>query len=336
MEDYIRGLPKAELHLHIEGTLEPELMFELAARNGISLPFGSVDEAREAYAGFTDLRSFLDVYFLGADVLVHDQDFYDLTYAYLERAVADGVRHAEIFFDPQTHTARGIPFATVIGGISRARNDGRRNLGISSYLIMCFLRHLSAEAAMETLERGLAHRAELVGVGLDSSEAGNPPQKFAAVYQRARGEGLRAVAHAGEEGPPDYVRDSLDLLGVERIDHGVRAAEDADLVTRLAAEQVPLTMCPLSNVVLGIFDRIEDHNIKDLLDRNVVVTVNSDDPAYFGGYVGDNYLAIQRAFDLDRMELQRLAANSIRASFLPDDRKQQLLAELDGYVSQAG
>ncbi len=334
MEDFVRGLPKAELHLHIEGTLEPEMMLALAARNGVELRFGSVDEVRAAYE-FDDLQSFLDIYYEGAACLLHEQDFYDLTWAYLQRAAADGVRRAEIFFDPQTHTDRGVPIATVIGGIHRALEDGRDRLGVSSGLILCFLRHLSAEAASETLQAALPHAGTLLGVGLDSSEMGHPPSKFAEVFARAREAGLRPVAHAGEEGPPAYVWEALDLLEVERVDHGVRSLEDPALVTRLAARQVPLTVCPLSNVKLKVVDRIEDHPFPQLQAAGLLVTVNSDDPAYFGGYVGDNYLALQRAFDLDHRQLRDLAANSISASFLPDDAKAALLAELDAYVQTA-
>ncbi len=334
MEDFVRGLPKAELHLHIEGTLEPELMFALAARNGVELRFGSVEELRAAYE-FDDLQSFLDIYYEGAACLVHEQDFYDLTWAYLERAAADGVRRAEIFFDPQTHTDRGVPMATVVGGIHRALEDGEGRLGVSAGLILCFLRHLSAEAAMDTLQAALPHAGVLLGVGLDSSEVGHPPSKFTDVFARARGVGLRAVAHAGEEGPPSYVWEALDLLEVERVDHGVRSLEDPELVARLAAEQVPLTVCPLSNVKLRVVDRIEEHPLPKLQAAGLLVTVNSDDPAYFGGYVGDNYLALQRAFDLDHRQLRDLAAASITASFLPDDEKAVLLAELDAYLQAA-
>ncbi len=333
MQELIRGIPKAELHLHIEGTLEPELMFRLADRNQVSLPFGSVEEVRRAYE-FTDLQSFLDVYYQGAGVLRTEQDFYDLTWAYLERARADGVRHAEIFFDPQTHTERDVPFATVISGIDRARADGRDRLGISSLLIMCFLRHLSAGAAAATLEQALPFKDRVVAVGLDSSEVGHPPDKFRRVFDRAREEGFRVVAHAGEEGPPEYVLQALDHLHAERIDHGVRAEEDPALLERLAAEGVPLTMCPLSNVRLGVFDRLEDHNLKRLLDAGLCVTINSDDPAYFGGYVADNYLAAQQALGLDRNDIVTLARNSLRASFLDDHAKKALLEDLDQFASR--
>ncbi len=332
MDAFVRGLPKAELHLHIEGTLEPELMLDLAGRNDVRLPYDSVEAVRAAYQ-FDDLQSFLDIYYEGARCLVHEQDFYDLTTAYLQRAGADGVRHAEIFFDPQTHTGRGVAFATVVGGIGRALDDGAARLGITSRLIMCFLRHLSAESAMETLERALPHRERITAVGLDSTERGNPPSKFAAVFKRAREAGFLAVAHAGEEGPAGYVRDSLDLLGVRRIDHGVRAVDDPELVERLVREQVPLTMCPLSNVKLRVFDRIEDHPLPELLDRGVLVTVNSDDPAYFGGYVGDNYLAVARAFDLTREELGTLARNSFEGAFLRVEERERFTAELDSYLA---
>jgi adenosine deaminase len=324
----IARLPKVELHLHIEGSLEPELMFALAERNGISLPYASVDEARKAY-DFTDLQSFLDIYYTGACVLLTEQDFYDLTWAYLERCQADKVRHTEIFFDPQTHTDRGVAFDTVIKGITRALDAGRELLGISSHLILCFLRHLSADAAMSTLEQALPWKARIIAVGLDSSEAGNPPEKFAAVFERARAEGFLTVAHAGEEGPPAYIEQALDLLEVSRIDHGVRCVESPELVQRLKAEQVPLTVCPLSNVKLCVFDRLEDHNLKQLLDAGLCVTVNSDDPAYFGGYIGRNYEAIEEALDLTDEQLVQLARNSFAASFLPGKDKIRLIQEVD-------
>ncbi len=332
MEDFIRGLPKAELHMHVEGSLEPEMMFELAKRNGVSIRFGSVEEVRAAYR-FTDLRSFLDIYYEGARALLEEQDFYDLTRAYLERAKDDNVRHAEIFFDPQMHTDRGVPFETVISGIHRALEDGRKELGVSSRLIMCFLRHFSEERAMETLEQALPFKDRLAGVGLDSSEVGHPPEDFVSVFARAREEGLRAVAHAGEEGPPDYIRQALDLLQVERVDHGVRSLEDSNLVARLEREQVPLTVCPLSNVCLRVFPSMEEHNLKRLLDAGLVVTVNSDDPAYFGGYVADNYVAVWRALGLSREELVRIAANGFKASFLTEEEKRELLDEVDLYAA---
>ncbi len=315
--EWLTGLPKAELHLHIEGTLEPELMFALARRNGVTLPFADVEAVRAAYV-FDDLQSFLDLYYAGCSVLVTEQDFADLTTAYLRRAAAQGVRHAEIFFDPQTHTDRGIDFATVINGIDRALDEGRRDPGITSRLILCFLRHLSEDAAMETLETALAHRESITAVGLDSSESGNPPSKFRAVFDRARAEGLLTVAHAGEEGPPEYIREALDLLRVLRIDHGVRCMEDDDLVERLVAEQVPLTVCPLSNVKLRVFDDLADHPIRRMLERGLLVTINSDDPAYFGGYIGDNYVATAAALGLDRDAMRQVARNSFLASFLDD------------------
>ena len=334
MERFIRGLPKAELHLHIEGTLEPELMFELARRNGVSIRFASVDEVRAAYE-FTDLQSFLDIYYEGASVLITEPDFRDLTWAYLQRAVADGVRHAEIFFDPQTHTDRGVDFGVVIRGITSALERGSRELGLSSRLIMCFLRHLPAASAMQTLEQALPFKQWIAAVGLDSVELGNPPRDFAEVFARARAEGFEAVAHAGEEGPPEYVWQALDLLHVRRIDHGVRAEEDPRLVERLVRDAVPLTVCPLSNVRLRVFDSMGDHNVRRLLQRGVRVTINSDDPAYFGGYIADNYLAIYRAFALTRDELTTFARNSIEATFLPADEQRVLLEELELYVRTA-
>ncbi len=324
-------LPKAELHLHIEGTLEPELMFELAARNKVPLAFPDVDSVRRAYS-FTDLQSFLDIYYASCAVLLHEQDFYDLTLAYLKRARDDGVRHAEIFFDPQTHTDRGIAFGTVIEGIARALADGEQ-LGISSRLIMCFLRHLSAEAAMATLEQSAPYAELITGVGLDSSEVGNPPEKFQRVFERARKQGFHAVAHAGEEGPPDYIWQALDLLGAERIDHGVRCTEDPRLVQRLASEQIPLTVCPLSNVKLCVFDELEAHPLAKLLDLGLSVTVNSDDPAYFGGYVAENYTASARALSLSDEQLVQLARESFEASFLDDRAKHAHLAEIDAFLA---
>jgi adenosine deaminase len=324
---FARELPKAELHLHIEGTLEPELMFELARRNGVRLPYGSVEEVRRAYV-FGDLQSFLDIYYAGCRVLLKEQDFYELTWAYLNRAAGQGVRHAEIFFDPQTHTDRGVAFEIVITGIRRALEDARDRLQITSGLILCFLRHLSEDAAMQTLSRALPYRDWILGVGLDSSEVGHPPSKFRTVYDRAREAGLRAVAHAGEEGPPDYIWEALDLLNAERIDHGVRCVEDARLVGRLVEERIPLTVCPLSNVKLRVFPSLRQHNLKQLLDRGLLVTVNSDDPAYFGGYAGDNYAAVADALALGDDALVTLARNSFEASFVDRAERAALLARI--------
>jgi adenine deaminase len=327
MAQFIRAIPKAELHLHIEGTLEPEMAFELARKHGVSLRYPSVEALRAAYR-FDDLQSFLDVYYAGAEVLREESDFHALTAAYLRRARADGVVHAEIFFDPQTHTARGVPFEAVIGGIRSALAEGERSFGITHRLILCFLRHLSAEDAMRTLAQALPHAHAITAVGLDSGEAGNPPARFAAVFARAREAGLLAVAHAGEEGPPEYITEALDILKVSRIDHGVRCEEDPALVARLARERVPLTMCPLSNVKLRVFDRIADHNLRRLLQRGLCVTVNSDDPAYFGGYLADNYLAVQQALGLSRAEIAQLASNSIEASFMPAAAKREWLQKI--------
>ena len=330
---FATGLPKAELHLHIEGTLEPELMFELARRNRVRLPHASVDDVRRAYV-FSDLQSFLDIYYAGCAVLLTQEDFYDLTWAYLTRAAAQGVRHAEIFFDPQTHTDRGVPFETVVTGIHRALEDAGDRLQISSGLILCFLRHLSEAAAMKTLAEALPYRDWILAVGLDSSESGNPPAKFKMVYEQARDAGFRAVAHAGEEGPPAYVWEALDLLKVRRIDHGVRCVEDDLLVGRLVQEQIPLTVCPLSNVRLRVFPDLRAHNLKRLLDRGLLVTVNSDDPAYFGGYVADNFQAVASALALSRDQLVTLARNSFSASFLPEAQKRAYLAELARFAAQ--
>jgi len=326
----LQAMPKAELHIHIEGSLEPELIFELAQRNRVSLPYASVEALRQAYA-FTDLQSFLDIYYAGASVLLTEQDFYDMTMAYLRRAAADNVRHAEIFFDPQTHTARGVPFKTVIDGIGRACQDGP----ISATLIMCFLRHLSEEEAIATLEEALPFRDKIIGVGLDSSEVGHPPEKFARVFERARNLGLHLVAHAGEEGPPAYIESALDVLNVERIDHGVRCLEDPALVERLAREQMALTVCPLSNTKLRVFDVMGDSNLRRLLDAGLVATVNSDDPAYFGGYVNDNYLAAFDALPLDAGHARQLAKNSFAAAFLEPERKRAWLAEVDAFFDAA-
>lgn len=326
----LQAMPKAELHIHIEGSLEPELIFELAQRNGVSLPYASVEALRQAYA-FTDLQSFLDIYYAGASVLLTEQDFYDMTMAYLRRAAVDNVRHAEIFFDPQTHTARGVPFQTVVDGIWRACQDGP----ISATLIMCFLRHLSEEEAIATLEEALPFRDKIIGVGLDSSEVGHPPEKFARVFERARNLGLHLVAHAGEEGPPAYIESALDVLNVERIDHGVRCLEDADLTARLVREQMALTVCPLSNIKLRVFDVMGDSNLRRLLDEGLAATVNSDDPAYFGGYINDNYLAAFDALPLDVNHARQLAKNSFAAAFLEPERKRAYLAEVDAFFDAA-
>jgi len=335
MDAYLRDIPKAELHMHLEGSLEPELMFELARRNGVSLPYPSVEAVRQAYV-FSNLQSFLDIYYAGCRVLLHEQDFYDLTWAYLTRAAAQGVRHAEVFFDPQTHTDRGVPFETVVTGIRRALLDGQQKLGVSTGLILCFLRHLSADAAMKTLEQALLYQDWIVAVGLDSSEVGYPPERFRAVFDRARDEGFLAVAHAGEEGPPEYIWQALDLLKALRIDHGVRCIEDARLIQRLAAEQVPLTVCPLSNVKLGVFPSLAQHNLKKLLDLGLCVTVNSDDPAYFGGYIARNLEGAQAALNLSRDDVYRFARNSFQASFLSPEEKRGFIRELDEYIERHG
>jgi adenosine deaminase len=333
LDQYARGLPKAELHVHIEGTLEPELMFELAARNQVAVPYATVDEVKAAYS-FTDLQSFLDIYYEASSVLLTDRDFYDLMTAYLDRAAADGVRRAEIFFDPQSHTERGIGFDVFMAGFLRAIDDADARLGISAELIMCFLRHLPAEAATATFGEAAPYHDRLLGVGLDSSEIGHPPEVFAEAYRRARDIGLRAVAHAGEEGPPAHISGALDHLGAERIDHGVHAEDDDAVVERLVSSGIPLTMCPLSNVALRVVERLEDHNLKRLMDRGVRVTINSDDPAYFGGYIGDNYVATAEALGLSRGELAQIARTSLEATFAPDVDKARWLAELDEYVAR--
>jgi adenosine deaminase len=324
----LQAMPKAELHIHIEGSLEPELIFELAQRNGVSLAYPTVEALRQAYA-FTDLQSFLDIYYAGASVLLTEQDFYDMTAAYLKRAHADNVRHAEIFFDPQTHTARGVAIETVINGIWRACQDSK----VDATLIMCFLRHLSEEEAIATLEEAIPYRDKFIGVGLDSSEVGHPPEKFARVFERARNLGLHLVAHAGEEGPPAYIESALDVLNVERIDHGVRCLDDPELVQRLVREQMALTVCPLSNIKLRVFDVMGEHNLRRLLDAGLAVTVNSDDPAYFGGYVNDNYLAAFDALPLDVTHARQLARNSFAAAFLEPEQKRAYLAEVDQFFA---
>jgi len=326
----LQNMPKAELHIHIEGSLEPELIFALAQRNGVELAYPSVEALRQAYA-FTDLQSFLDIYYAGASVLLTEQDFYDMTAAYLARAHADNVRHAEIFFDPQTHTARGVPFKTVIDGIWRACQDAP----LSASLIMCFLRHLSEDEALATLEESLPHRDKFIGVGLDSSEVGHPPEKFARVFERARGLGLRLVAHAGEEGPPAYIESALDVLKVERIDHGVRSLESAELTSRLAREGMALTVCPLSNIKLRVFDAMDSHNLRRLLDAGLAVTINSDDPAYFGGYVNENYFATFEALPLDARHARQLARNSFEAAFVAPQAKRAFLDEVDAFFANA-
>ena len=324
----IDRLPKAELHLHIEGSLEPEMLFALAERNGVAIPFASAAEVRAAY-DFSNLQDFLDIYYQGMSVLLTEQDFYDLTWAYLQRAHADNVRHVEIFFDPQGHTERGVTFETVIKGITRALDDGEAKLGITHRLNMCFLRHLSEEEAFATLEEAKPWLDRIDGVGLDSSEVGHPPSKFARVFAAARDLGLKVTAHAGEEGPPEYVHEALDLLKVQRIDHGNRALEDTALTQRIAAEGLTLTVCPLSNLKLCVIDRIEDSPVARMLDLGLAATVNSDDPAYFGGYVNDNFRAIADALDLSRDQLITLARNSFTGSFLSAADQAPHLAEID-------
>jgi adenosine deaminase len=332
MDTFIRDIPKAELHIHIEGSLEPELMFALAQRNSISLPYSSVAEVRAAYQ-FQNLQSFLDLYYAGAAVLQTEQDFYDLTWAYLERCARDNVRHSEIFFDPQTHTERGISFEVVHRGIYRALQDAQQQWGITSYLILCFLRHLSAESALATLEQALPFKSTIPAVGLDSSELGHPPAKFQQVFDRARAEGFLTVAHAGEEGPADYIWEAIRLLGVSRIDHGVRCVEDPQLVDYLVQHQIPLTVCPLSNVRLCIFDSLQRHNLKQLLDAGLCVTINSDDPSYFGGYLVENFQALESAFHLSHQDIYQLVKNAFTATFLPAAEKQARLDELDQFMA---
>ncbi|HAZ14926.1 MAG: adenosine deaminase [Bdellovibrionales bacterium GWA2_49_15] len=320
----IKKLPKAELHLHIEGSLGPELMMKLAKRNKIKLKYQSLDDIRAAYQ-FSNLQSFLDIYYEGAQVLVCEEDFFDLTWEYLLRCKEDNVVHAEIFFDPQTHTERGVSFNTVITGMKRALDQGNRELGISSYLIMCFLRHLPETSAFKTLEEALPFKSWIKAVGLDSSELGHPPSKFARVFEAAREHGLLAVAHAGEEGPPEYIWEALELLKVRRIDHGVRSMEDPKLIQYLQQKQIPLTVCPLSNLKLKVFKDLRDHNLKKLMNAGILVMINSDDPAYFGGYLGDNYFECAKALALSWEDLKTLARNSFSASFLPDDEKTRML-----------
>ncbi|MDR2297573.1 MAG: adenosine deaminase [Comamonas sp.] len=322
------AMPKAELHMHIEGSLEPELIFALAERNNVQLPYASVEALRAAYA-FTDLQSFLDIYYAGASVLLHEQDFYDMARAYLDRAVADNVVHTEIFFDPQTHTERGVAMETVINGLYRACRDAEIEQGISASLILSFLRHLSEDSAMQTLEAALPLRDRFIGVGLDSSELGNPPEKFARVFARCKQLGLHLVAHAGEEGPPAYIWGALDVLGVERIDHGVQSEKDAQLMQRLVKEQIPLTVCPLSNLKLCVVSDLADHNLPRLLKAGLKVMINSDDPAYFGGYVNENYTQLFAATGMGAAEAYQLARNSLEASFASEAQKAQWIAQLD-------
>lgn len=325
---YIRHIPKAELHLHIEGSLEPEQMFAMAKKNGVKLKYNSVDELRAAY-NFNNLQEFLDIYYAGADVLLTEEDFYDLTMAYLKKAHEDNVVHTEIFFDPQTHTSRGVKFDAVVSGISRALEDGRKQMNISSHLIMCFLRHLDETAAMQDLDAALDYKDEIIGVGLDSSELGNPPSKFNNVFQRAQKEGFLTVAHAGEEGPTDYVWEALSMLNVMRIDHGVKSLEDEKLVAELVKRQMPLTVCPLSNLKLKVVNDLKDHPLKKMLDKNMMVTINSDDPSYFGGYVNQNYLDVAEALNLTKDDILTLAKNSFTSSFLSDAEKEKFMDMVD-------
>ena len=332
MDSFIKNLPKVELHLHIEGSLEPELMFKLAKRNNISIPFENPDQVRDAYQ-FHNLQSFLDIYYQGANVLIHEQDFYDLTWAYLLKCQQDNVVHTEIFFDPQTHTERGIAFEVIVGGITRALNQAEQELGISSQLIMCFLRHLDEDSAFETLKQALPYKDKIIAVGLDSSEQGNPPEKFKHVFQEAINQGFLTVAHAGEEGPAQNIIDALSLLSITRIDHGVRCVEDENLMEQLIAKRTPLTVCPLSNTKLKVFDTMQEHNIVELLRRELCVTINSDDPAYFGGYMNDNFLAVANAHMVTKNELAQFSINAIEASFVSPQVRQNLTAQVHHYLT---
>lgn len=333
MDSFIKHLPKVELHLHIEGTLEPELMFQLAKRNNVSIPFDNPDQVRDAYQ-FHNLQSFLDIYYQGANVLIHEQDFYDLTWAYLLKCQQDNVVHTEIFFDPQTHTERGIAFEVIIGGITQALNQAAQELGISSQLIMCFLRHLDEDSAFETLKQALPYKDKIIAVGLDSSEQGNPPEKFKHVFQEAINQGFLTVAHAGEEGPAQNISDALSLLGITRIDHGVRCVEDEELMEQLIAKRTPLTVCPLSNTKLKVFETMQEHNIIELLRKGLCVTINSDDPAYFGGYMNDNFLAVANAHPVTKNELAQFSINAIEASFISPHAKEDLIAQVRQYLAE--
>jgi adenine deaminase len=331
--DFVQSLPKAELHLHIEGSLEPELMMALAARNHVKLPFASVEDIRRAYE-FQNLQEFLDIYYQGMSVLQREEDFYDLTMAYLRRVHADNCRHVEIFFDPQGHTERGVSFATAIDGILRGLADGEKEFGITAHLIMSFLRHLSEEDAFETLEQSKPWHDRILGVGLDSSEMGHPPSKFERVFAAAHGMGLKSFAHGGEEGPPAYVYECLDLLQVDRLDHGNRSLEDEALTARLVEAQIALTVCPLSNLKLCVVDDLQNHPLKVMIDKGLKVTINSDDPSYFGGYLNDNYIATAEALDLSKEDLALCARNSITASYMDAGRQKELLAEIDGLLAE--
>ncbi len=335
MKSFIAGLPKAELHLHIEGTFEPELMFELAERNGITLPYESIEALHKAY-DFSELQDFLDIYYQGMNVLRTEQDFYDLTWAYLEKVSKETVRHVEIFFDPQGHVDRGISFETALNGIHSALVEGQKQFDISFGIIMCFLRHLDEDSAFDTLESALAHKDKIIGVGLDSSEMGHPPSKFERVFAKARDEGFHIVAHAGEEGPPEYIYEALDLLKVERVDHGNTCLKDSALVQRLVDEQIPLTVCPLSNTKLCVVDDMKNHPLPKMLELGLKAMINSDDPAYFGGYLNENYEAVSGILNNDKETLALLARNSFSSAFLPEADKQRLIDEIDEYMNAAG
>ena len=327
LEEFIKKSPKAELHLHIEGTLEPELMFSLAKRNNIDIPFKNVDDVKKAY-NFSNLDSFLKIYYEGAKVLIKEQDFFDLTWAYVLKCREDNIVHVEIFFDPQTHTDRGIDFDTVINGIFNALKKAEKEFGLSFKIIMCFLRHLSEDECFKILDKALAHKDKIFGVGLDSSEMGNPPKKFEKLFKKAAENNFITVAHAGEEGPPEYMWEALNLLNVKRIDHGVQCLKDEKLVEKLSKNQVPLTVCPLSNIKLKVFDKLYDHNLKKMLDKKLMVTINSDDPAYFGGYLNQNLIEIQAALNLSYIDIKTLLINSFKSSFLSEERKKAWISKL--------
>ncbi|ADG93115.1 adenosine deaminase [Arcobacter nitrofigilis DSM 7299] len=331
MIEFIKKIPKAELHLHIEGSLEPELMFELAKRNNIKIPYNSVEEVRAAY-DFTNLQSFLDIYYSGANVLLHKKDFYDLTWAYILKCVQNSIIHTEIFFDPQTHTQRGVSFDTIILGISQALEDAKEKFGITSNIIMCFLRHLSQEEALKTFEESLPFKDKIIGVGLDSSELGHPPSKFKEVFKKAKDAGFKLVAHAGEEADYSYIYEALDLLDIQRIDHGVQAVHSKELMERLKKEQTPLTVCPNSNIELKVFENYKQHNVKQLLDYGLNVTINSDDPAYFKGYLNDNFINLYENIDLTKEDIIKLVRNSFNSSFISDELKKEYLIKLDNFL----